>query len=642
MSEATKRESADRPLAGFGCRDAGGLVLGERADGTIVHVSEVPSGERCGCTCPGCGDRLVARKGPINEHHFGHKGRPAGSTCATGPETALHKSAKQVLASRLSLRLPTLRIVGKEEAVDLFNDRVFQFDEAIVESRLGAIVPDVIVRKGGRELLVEFEVTHPCGPEKLAWIRERDLSAIQIDLSGLPRDVSRDGLAEAILETASRTWLHNRHSAKGHAHLERERERRQAQRNAKALRTAKRYREADRSIRSLRPSSKIHAALVADGCTEALGLDVPGIGSFTVAPGDWQALCLSSLLSHTDGLDGRVAAPTLLKMLREASWTRDFANQEEAKAIREVEKAFATPYEAILAWAREACSREILYPVGNASWVVNSKVRQRIRESHLRRRLPSQRRSEIQAIVAGIVGDLPAVETRAFVFDAWFRGRLPGRDFGAADILQHDDDRYDPFRSDLQRLASSIRSRPRGEHDLLGLPLHGLVRRSLVELRQKEEREDERRRAENERRETERIRLIQLEADERVAELRGMVRRELGHRTTQWLAAVEPILGCSPEAAARSGRDELRRAIAVARELGTRQRAIDKAEDDARTARRMLVSEASKIYAGEVLELYLGTSDYRLGGMSPMTYCVNLVMLKRCLMATLPSKKHRR
>ena len=39
-------------------------------EGKLLHISEVPRGLACGCVCPACGDRLVARQGPLREHHF--------------------------------------------------------------------------------------------------------------------------------------------------------------------------------------------------------------------------------------------------------------------------------------------------------------------------------------------------------------------------------------------------------------------------------------------------------------------------------------------------------------------------------------------------------------------------------------------
>ena len=32
-------------------------------DNSIVSISDVESGLKCGCVCPACGERLVAKKG---------------------------------------------------------------------------------------------------------------------------------------------------------------------------------------------------------------------------------------------------------------------------------------------------------------------------------------------------------------------------------------------------------------------------------------------------------------------------------------------------------------------------------------------------------------------------------------------------
>jgi hypothetical protein len=85
----------------------------------------------------------------------------------------------------------------------------YRFDAALPESGLGVIVPDVRLCKRERHLLVEFLVTHACNEAKIARIIAMDVVAIEIDLSGLPRDTSRADLEEAILTTASRNWLNN-------------------------------------------------------------------------------------------------------------------------------------------------------------------------------------------------------------------------------------------------------------------------------------------------------------------------------------------------------------------------------------------------------------------------------------------------
>ncbi len=75
-----------------------------------VHISEVASGLACGCFCPGCGDRMVARKGPIKIHHFAHEG---GSDCAGGLETTLHLAAKALLSKERRIVLPEASVTWK-------------------------------------------------------------------------------------------------------------------------------------------------------------------------------------------------------------------------------------------------------------------------------------------------------------------------------------------------------------------------------------------------------------------------------------------------------------------------------------------------------------------------------------------------
>ncbi len=52
------------------------VPLGRRADGTIVHITELTEAENglaCKCTCPECGQRLQARNmGKIRIPHFAH------------------------------------------------------------------------------------------------------------------------------------------------------------------------------------------------------------------------------------------------------------------------------------------------------------------------------------------------------------------------------------------------------------------------------------------------------------------------------------------------------------------------------------------------------------------------------------------
>jgi hypothetical protein len=364
------------PLTGFACRDGReSLVFGERADGTMAHISEVSSGLGCSCTCPGCGTRLVARKGDKQDHHFGHYGFEDSRPCQTGPETDLHKFAKEVLARRLELELPPL-VVGEGTSKWVgYPGGIYRFDAALLESRLGAIVPDVIVRKGERPLLIEFLVTHACDEAKIARIVTMDVAAIEIDLSGLPRDATRADLEEAILTATPRKWLHNPKLRAAQA----ERERRTCERDQVLARAAaplrRAYLAACAEVRSMRTSCLAYDRIVGYHLAHAVGIEVPGIGCFTVPPRDWQAVLLADAveLAASSG-KSLITTAGALRKLRQRGWVRrrfSGLTDAEAAAIRADGTPFDHPANAIVAWAATLSRLGILLPAGAVDrWIV--------------------------------------------------------------------------------------------------------------------------------------------------------------------------------------------------------------------------------------------------------------------------------
>ncbi len=183
------------------------LIYGKRADGEVVHVSEVPSGLACGCTCPACEAQLVARKGKVLRHHFAHSGLNA--TCRYALETNLHAMAKEVLARepRRVLFDQFIEVGGFRKMA--FEGREMIFDAVRLERRIGHIVPDVVLTIGERELLVEVFVTHRCDTEKIEKIRAAGLPTLEIDLSRC-RGMSPEEIEHELIEGAPRRWIFNR------------------------------------------------------------------------------------------------------------------------------------------------------------------------------------------------------------------------------------------------------------------------------------------------------------------------------------------------------------------------------------------------------------------------------------------------
>jgi hypothetical protein len=188
-------------------------------DGVPVLVDDVERGLACNCTCPSCGEPLEAHKGDIVLPYFAHF---RGATeCGYGYETALHLLAKEVLAETKRLLLPPLRVRpdrsvwfpgSKRHQIYLVPEagELIHFDSVSVEHALGGMVPDVVLVKYGRKLIVEIKVTHGIDDEKRAKIRALDVSAIEYDFSAASRAITKQDLKGAFLsQYTSCQWFHH-------------------------------------------------------------------------------------------------------------------------------------------------------------------------------------------------------------------------------------------------------------------------------------------------------------------------------------------------------------------------------------------------------------------------------------------------
>lgn len=184
-------------------------------EGQLVHIDEVPNGLACGCRCPGCGERMVAKQGPKTVHHFAHEG---GSDCAGGLQTALHRAAKAILSQEKHMLLPELKVfeaakdgAGRShEASRSIAPKKVAFDEVIEETRFGSVVPDIVGKIGDRTLLVEVAVHHFVDEAKLAKLREAGAACVEIDLSGMADGWSWASLRSALVDgVEGKAWIHN-------------------------------------------------------------------------------------------------------------------------------------------------------------------------------------------------------------------------------------------------------------------------------------------------------------------------------------------------------------------------------------------------------------------------------------------------
>lgn len=201
----------------------------------LIHVDDVESGIACGCVCPACGSTLIARKGEINIHHFAHSSL---NECKGGYETSLHLLAKEILSETGEILLPPVKLCDEPDTAtnDFLIDRhgfntvtnvcligkhrIKDFDNVYTEKRTGDIIPDLILEKGKRELIVEIYVTHKVDDAKLQKIKDLGISAIEIDLSKTDKSISKQQLKDLLLNNVeNKRWLYNSKAAKKFAEI---------------------------------------------------------------------------------------------------------------------------------------------------------------------------------------------------------------------------------------------------------------------------------------------------------------------------------------------------------------------------------------------------------------------------------------
>ncbi len=186
----------------------------------LVSISQVKSGLACGCICPECKAPLIARKGEVNIHHFAHSSSDEQESCTRAFETSIHKMAKQILEEEGYIRLPEFDAVASEK--DL-KDRVHyerecveakgtrRFSKVEVEYWFDDIRPDVLVYgQSGAPIMIEVYVTHKVDQEKHRKIEEKGIPTVEIDLSSVSYDITKEKLRELVVgDLKNKKWLYS-------------------------------------------------------------------------------------------------------------------------------------------------------------------------------------------------------------------------------------------------------------------------------------------------------------------------------------------------------------------------------------------------------------------------------------------------
>jgi hypothetical protein len=153
----------------------------------FVHISEVDRGLDCNCTCPECGNSLVARKGREREHHFAHVNTADMQGCGGDIESALHRYAKQLIIEAGYLAVPPFEITLPPPDSDLKDEvpaKRITFTRVEIEESMvvGRRKVDVVGYTNNSRLLIEIYVTHRVRGKKLREVRVANEAMLEIEV----------------------------------------------------------------------------------------------------------------------------------------------------------------------------------------------------------------------------------------------------------------------------------------------------------------------------------------------------------------------------------------------------------------------------------------------------------------------------
>ena len=183
----------------------------EDEQGKMVYVDDVPRGDNCGCFCPCCHEKLIAKQGKIRNHHFAHKSAKndelaqhkgkRGANLEMCYQVSVYKLAEQIIKQDKRLRIPSY--YGFFKACDV------EFQSVDIDSSYQRIdkQPDVIaISTDGKKYLIEFIFKYKVQHKQK--IDYNNLNCLQIDLEG--QSLEYDKLENFLIySNEGRDWVNN-------------------------------------------------------------------------------------------------------------------------------------------------------------------------------------------------------------------------------------------------------------------------------------------------------------------------------------------------------------------------------------------------------------------------------------------------
>jgi len=171
--------------------------------GQLTSIREAERGQSCLCTCPVCGEKLIAKQGEIRAWHFAHT---SGNECENAGESSLHLACKEVVARASMIVKPCL-------GDDLQYLKIHKAHMEIpVKTEDGlTIVPDVTICSSNDELtFIEIAVTHKIDTEKKEKIDSLKIPTMEIVIdSSMMEEWDWKTIEELVLhDNLRRYWIY--------------------------------------------------------------------------------------------------------------------------------------------------------------------------------------------------------------------------------------------------------------------------------------------------------------------------------------------------------------------------------------------------------------------------------------------------
>ncbi|MBG7614645.1 hypothetical protein IWC96_05035 [Brevundimonas sp. BAL450] len=620
------RRRDHRPFLGFRKE----LHYGRLPSGDIVPIDAVRRGAACDCTCPACGEALVARQGDVLIHHFAHAGAN-GDGCGKGLETNAHVWAKRILKDALHIRLPDVKAVIGERARMVKPGRDFHFVEATLEQRLGGITPDVVlIARDGRRLIVEIRVTHACDREKIAKLRAGDISAIEVDLYPLRNSADEDEVRQALLDGAKRSWLYNPAVETAIVDLRREIAA-EAARKAAVQRAA-----AEKAVRRLRAEPVRRPdtlkALRAELVELGLGRLATGLrpdDGFIVPGALWKAAALMRLITEAPpyGACGQVTVERLEGYVQNCLAPEFRYGGRKPVAVSAMVRAvpdFTPPFRTLEMFLELLISDGVLYYRKGDHWLdpawperAVALAQERVSNARIARERKA-RSEDADRLLKGLF-DSSGVDPEGPAFSL-ARWRAAPPDLDGRSIAEVAEDGGEDWRSLRERLSVVGLMLGGGApcDELMGLPFE-THRADAVRQADVVAAEEARLLAEAERH----------AAESRVQHLRQSANLGLFDQADAWLASAGSG-GTSWEKRARESQGGLKQALEALAPVAAAAAAARREKANREALQAELREAALAVYDPSRAELFLRAMHPELGA-SPLAYCDEPRKLKLCL-----------